>query len=41
MDKKYQMLLEHALYSEFSFVLGVPAKDMSRFIADHVNKKAD
>lgn len=38
-DKKYQMLLEHALYSEFSFVLGVPAEKVPRFIAEHTEEK--
>lgn len=31
-DRKYQMILEHALYSEFSFVLGVPECDVPEFI---------
>ena len=35
MDKKYQMLLEHALYSEFSYVLGVPADRITQFIAEY------
>ena len=35
MDKKYQMLLEHALYSEFSYALGVPADRITQFIAEH------
>ena len=39
MDKKYQMLLEHALYSEFSFALGIPASEMTQFIADHMGEK--
>ena len=39
MDKKYQILLEHALYSEFSFALGIPASEMTRFIADHMGEK--
>lgn len=33
-DRKYQSLLEHALYSEFSFVLGIPAGQMNGFIED-------
>ena len=36
LDRKYQMLLEHALYSEFSFALGIPAGEMQQFIADRV-----
>ena len=39
LDRKYQMLLEHALYSEFSFALGIPAGEMQRFIADHVKEE--
>lgn len=38
MDKKYQMLLEHALYSEFSFALGIPANRMTQFIAEHTKR---
>ena len=41
MDKKYQILLEHALYSEFSFALGIPASEMTRFIADHMGEKTN
>ena len=37
LDRKYQMLLEHALYSEFSFALGIPAGEMQQFIAEHVD----
>lgn len=29
MDKKYQMLLEHALYSEMQYVLGISAAELS------------
>lgn len=32
MDKKYQMLLEHALYSEMNYVLGIPASQMTELI---------
>ena len=39
MDKKYQMLLEHALYSEFSFALGIPANRMTQFIAEHTKRE--
>lgn len=38
-DRKYQMLLEHALYSEFAFVLGIPAGQMTQFIEEHVLRK--
>lgn len=38
MDKKYQMLLEHALYSEFSFVLGIPESQMTDFIKEQTEK---
>ena len=37
MDKKYQMLLEHALYSEFAFALGIPTGEMQEFIAEHAD----
>lgn len=40
MDRKYQMLLEHALYSEFSYVLGVPVGEMTKFIAEHAGKSS-
>ena len=36
-DRKYQTLLEHALYSEFAFALGIPAGQMPRFIEDHIH----
>ena len=39
MDKKYQMLLEHALYSEFSFALGIPANRMTNQKAEENEKK--
>ena len=39
LDRKYQMLLEHALYSEFSFALGIPAGQMTQFIEEHVLRK--
>ena len=38
MDRKYQILLEHALYSEFSFVLGVPVSQLTQFIAEHAER---
>ena len=38
LDRKYQMLLEHALYSEFAFALGIPAGEMQKFIAEHVDE---
>ena len=40
-DRKYQMLLEHALYSEFSFALGIPAGEMQKFIAEHVEPEKE
>ncbi|HIZ82173.1 MAG TPA: CarD family transcriptional regulator [Candidatus Mediterraneibacter pullistercoris] len=36
LDRKYQTLLEHALYSEFAFALGIPAGEMQGFIEDYV-----
>ena len=38
MDRKYQILLEHALYSEFSFALGVPLNQVDRFITEHAER---
>ena len=35
MDKKYQMLLEHALYSELKYVLGIPETEMVKLITDN------
>lgn len=35
-DRKYQMILEHALYSEFSYALGMPEGQVPEFIAEHV-----
>ena len=32
MDKKYQMLLEHALSSEMNYVLGIPTGEMTELI---------
>lgn len=40
LDRKYQMLLEHALYSEFAFALGIPASEMQSFIASHVETES-
>ena len=40
-DKKYQMLLEHALYSEFSYALGMPEGQVPEFIAEHVKMEAE
>ena len=37
LDRKYQMLLEHALYSEFAFALGIPTGEMQEFIAEHAD----
>lgn len=39
MDKKYQQLLEHALYSEFSYVLGIPESKVESFIWNEVKKE--
>ena len=39
MDKKYQNAPEHALYSEFSFALGIPANRMTQFIAEHTKRE--
>ena len=36
-DKKYQMLLEHALYSEFAYVLGMTEGQVPEFIEEHVS----
>lgn len=41
LDRKYQMLLEHALYSEFAFALGIPTGEMQKFIAEHVDEAED
>lgn len=38
MDKKYQVLLEHALYSEFAFSLGIPRDEIPQFIQRQVKK---
>ncbi|HJA12282.1 MAG TPA: CarD family transcriptional regulator [Candidatus Mediterraneibacter merdipullorum] len=38
LDRKYQMLLEHALYSEFSYALGIPAEEIGQFIAEHTER---
>ena len=40
LDRKYQMLLEHALYSEFACALGIPASEMQSFIASHVETES-
>lgn len=40
LDRKYQMLLEHALYSEFSFALGVPSGSVPQFIEEHKRKRS-
>lgn len=34
MDKKYRQLLEHALYSEFSYALGIPENMVESFIQE-------
>ena len=38
MDKKYQMLLEHALYSEMQYVLGSSAAELSRLLTSNLAK---
>ena len=38
-DRKYQLILEHALYSEFSYALGMPEGQVPEFIAEHVKTK--
>ena len=39
MDKKYQVLLEHALYSEFAFSLGIPKNEIPEFIRGQRKEK--
>lgn len=39
LDRKYQMMLEHALYSEFSFALGIPEGEMPKVIDAHIKKE--
>ena len=38
MDKKYQMLLEHALYSEMQYCLGISAAELSRLLTSNLAK---
>ena len=38
MDKKYQMLLENALYSEMQYVLGISAAELSRLLTSNLAK---
>lgn len=40
-DRKYQALLEHALYSEFSFALGIPEGQVTGFIREHTPAEAE
>ena len=40
MDKKYQQMLEHALYSEFSYALGIPESKVEGFINEQRKKEA-
>lgn len=40
-DRKYQILLEHALYSEFSYALGVPQGKVPGFIAEYTKPAED
>ncbi len=39
-DRKYQTLLEHALFSELSFALGIPAGQVTEFIREHTEGAA-
>lgn len=39
LDRKYQMLLEHALYSEFAFALNIPVSDMQSFIVSYAEQE--
>ena len=41
LDRKYQMLLEHALYSEFAFALGIPASEIQSFVARHMEPESE
>lgn len=34
MDKKYQQLLEHALYGELAYVQGIPVNKVEKFIRE-------
>ena len=36
MDKKYQVLIEHALYSELAYALRISASEVEKFIQDTV-----
>lgn len=36
MDKKYQVLIERALYSELAYALGIPSTKVEKFIQDTV-----
>ena len=40
MDKKYQILLENALYSEFAFALGIPRSEIPDFIDEKIKEKS-
>lgn len=39
MDKKYQQLIEHALYSELAYALGIPSNKVEKFIREEAGKK--
>lgn len=41
LDRKYQMLLEHALYSEFSFALDIPVSEMQSFIDRYAEQEGE
>ena len=38
MDKKYQQLLEHVLYAELSYILGIPESEVEAFIMQNSRK---
>lgn len=38
MDKKYQQLIEYALYSELGYVLGIPSENVEDFIQKESNR---
>lgn len=39
MDKKYQQLTEHALYSELSYVLDIPVNMVKKFLREEKDKE--
>ncbi|CUX38950.1 CarD family transcriptional regulator [Clostridium sp. C105KSO13] len=38
-DKKYQQILENALYSELSYVLGISANKLEKFMCEEANRE--